>query len=180
MTVHYLELPVGPEPPTVVNAVIEIPGGSSNKYEYDKQLNVFKLDRTLFSPVHYPGAYGFIPRTHAEDDDPLDILVLLDGPTYPGTLVEVRPVGVLEMRDEKGLDHKILGVPISDPRKAEIQGLQDVPRHTLKEIDYFFHIYKDLEGKFADTYGWLDRMESYRIIEDCMQRYEDRTNATND
>ena len=94
-------------------------------------------------------------------------------PPIPGTLVEVRPVGVLEMRDEKGLDHKILGVPISDPRKAEIMGLQDVPRHTFKEVDYFFHIYKDLEGKFADTYGWLDRMEAYRIIEECMQRYED-------
>ena len=82
MTVNFLELPVGPEPPTIVNAVIEIASGSSNKYEYDKTLNVFKLDRTLFSPVHYPGAYGFIPQTHAEDDDPLDILVLLDGPTY--------------------------------------------------------------------------------------------------
>ena len=172
MTTDFLELPSGSDPPAVLNAVIEIPSGSSNKYEYDKQLNAFKLDRTLFSPVHYPGAYGFIPRTHAEDGDPLDVLVLLDGPTFPGTLVEVRPVGVLEMKDEKGLDHKLLGIPISDPRKAEILGLQDVPRHVLREVDYFFHIYKDLEGKFADTYGWSDRLEAYRIIEDCMARYE--------
>ena len=172
MTVNFLTLPVGPEPPAILNAVIEIPPGSANKYEYDKELNVFKLDRTLSSPVHYPGAYGFIPRTLAEDDDPLDVLVLLDGHCFTGALIEVRPLGVLEMKDEKGLDHKILAVPTTDPRKEELHGLQNVPRHTLREIDYFFHIYKDLEGKFADTYGWHDRVDAFKIIEESIDRYK--------
>jgi len=171
MSINYLTLPTGPEPPRILNAVIEIPPGSANKYEYDKELNVFRLDRTLFSPVHYPGAYGFVPRTLAEDSDPLDILVLLDGHCFTGALIEVRPLGVLEMKDDKGLDHKILAVPTTDPRKSELLGLQNVPRHTLREIDYFFHIYKDLEGKFADTYGWHDRVDAYKIIEDAIQRY---------
>ncbi len=171
MTVNYLLLPTGPEPPAVLNAVIEIPPGSANKYEYDKDLNVFRLDRALFSPVHYPGAYGFIPQTLAEDGDPLDVLVLLDGHCFTGALIEVRPLGVLEMKDDKGLDHKILAVPTTDPRKDEMHGLQNVPRHTLREIDYFFHIYKELEGKFADTYGWHDRVDAYRIIEEAVTRY---------
>jgi inorganic pyrophosphatase len=171
MIANYLELPSGPDPPAIINAVIEIPPHTANKYEYDKQLNVFKLDRTLFSPVHYPGAYGFIPRTLAEDSDPLDVLVLLEGYCFTGALIEVRPLGVLEMKDDKGFDHKILAVPVSDPRKEEMHGLQNVPRHTLREIDYFFHIYKELEDKSADTYGWRDRVDAYRIIEESIARY---------
>ena len=112
---NYYQLPPGPDVPHVVNAVIEIPKGSAHKYEYDKELNVFKLDRTLYSPVHYPGAYGFIPRTLAEDGDPLDVVVIIDGPTFTGCLIEVRPLGVLVMRDDMGLDHKILAVPTNDP-----------------------------------------------------------------
>ena len=135
MSTDYMDLPCGPNPPEVLHAVIEIPPGSANKYEYDKTLNVFRLDRTLFSPVHYPGAYGFVPRTLAEDGDPLDILVLLEGHCFTGALLEVRPLGVLEMKDDKGLDHKILAVPTNDPRKDEMHGLQHVPRHTLREID---------------------------------------------
>ena len=171
MSTDYMDLPCGPNPPEVLHAVIEIPPGSANKYEYDKTLNVFRLDRTLFSPVHYPGAYGFVPRTLAEDGDPLDILVLLEGHCFTGALLEVRPLGVLEMKDDKGLDHKILAVPTNDPRKDEMHGLQHVPRHTLREIDYFFHIYKELEGKETDTYGWQDRVEAFRIIEDSIKRY---------
>ncbi|MCH2136224.1 MAG: inorganic diphosphatase [Phycisphaerales bacterium] len=175
---HLLDdIPIGPEPPRILNAIIEIPPHSGNKYEYDKAMNVFKLDRALFSPVHYPGAYGFIPRTHAEDDDPLDVLVLLDGHCFTGALIEVRPIGVLEMKDDKGLDHKILAVPTGDPRRDEMQGLQHVPRHVLREIDYFFHIYKDLEGKFADTYGWSDRVDAFRIIEEAARRYEEMETA---
>ena len=170
---NYLtDLPPGPEPPTTLNAVIEIPSGSSNKYEYDKSLNVFKLDRTLFSPVHYPGAYGFIPGTHAEDGDPLDVLVLLDGYCFTGAVLEVRPLGVLGMSDEKGPDHKILAVPTTDPRRSEMQGLEHLPKHLLREVDYFFHIYKDLEDKHADTYGWHDREDAYRVIEESIARYD--------
>ena len=170
---NYMRLPAGPEIPHVVNAIIEIPKGSSNKYEYDKKLNLFKLDRMLHSPVHYPGAYGFIPQTHGEDGDPLDIVVLIDGPTFTGCLIEVRPLGVLVMRDDMGLDHKILAVPVSDPRVREIHGLQHLPSHTLQEVDYFFGIYKELEGKKSDTYGWEDRVVAYQVIQDCIRRYRD-------
>ena len=170
---NYLELPSGRGLPTTVNAVIEIPRGSSNKYEYDKELNVFRLDRTLYSPVHYPGAYGFIPRTHAEDGDPLDVVVIVEHDTFTGCLIEVRPLGVLIMADDMGLDHKILAVPVNDPRMREVHGLQHLPSHYLAEVDYFFNIYKDLEGKKSDTYGWEDRLVAHQIILESVQRYED-------
>ena len=170
---NYLtDIPAGTDPPSTLYAVIEIPAGSSNKYEYDKDLNVFKLDRTLYSPVHYPGAYGFIPRTHSLDNDPLDVLVLLDGYSFTGAVLEVRPLGVLEMQDEKGPDHKILAVPTTDPRRSEMQGLQHLAKHILTEVDYFFHIYKDLEGKHADTYGWQDRVVAHRIINESIERFD--------
>lgn len=170
---NYLELPSGPEIPSIINAVIEIPKGSHHKYEYDKKMNVFRLDRTLHSPVHYPGAYGFVPRTLAEDGDPLDVVVIIDGPTFTGCLIEVRPLGVLVMRDDMGLDHKILAVPVSDPRMREVHGLQHLPSHYLKEVDYFFNIYKELEGKKSDTYGWEDRVVAFQVIEDSIRRYID-------
>ncbi len=170
---NYLDLPTGRDVPNIIHAVIEIPKGSSNKYEYDKEMNVFRLDRTLYSPVHYPGAYGFIPRTHGEDGDPLDVVVIVEHPTFTGCLIEVRPLGVLIMRDDMGLDHKILAVPVSDPKMREVHGLQHLASHYLAEVDYFFNIYKDLEGKKSDTYGWEDRLVAYQVIEDAVVRYED-------
>ena len=170
---NFLELPTGRDVPNLINAVIEIPKGSSNKYEYDKDYNVFRLDRTLYSPVHYPGAYGFIPRTHAEDGDPLDVVVIVENATFTGCLIEVRPLGVLIMRDDMGLDHKILAVPVNDPRMREVHGLQHLPSHYLAEVDYFFNIYKDLEGKKSDTYGWEDRLVAHQVIKDSVQRYLD-------
>ncbi len=170
---NYLALPPGDESPYQLNAVIEIPKGSNHKYEYDKNLNVFRLDRILFSPVHYPGAYGFVPQTLAEDGDPLDVVVIIDGETFTGCVIEVRPLGVLVMRDDMGLDHKILAVPACDPRMQEVHGLQHLPSHYLKEIDYFFQIYKELEGKQSDTYGWEDRLAAFRIIEESLEAYRD-------
>lgn len=167
------DLPTGPNVPHVINAVIEIPKGSSNKYEYDKELNVFKLDRTLYSPVHYPGAYGFLPRTLSEDGDPLDVVVIVEHDTFPGCLIEVRPVGVLVMRDDAGLDHKILAVPVNDPRMREVHGLQHLAKHYLAEVDYFFNIYKELEGKKSDTYGWEDRLVAHQVIQESVLRYND-------
>lgn len=167
------DLPTGPNVPHVINAVIEIPKGSSNKYEYDKELNVFRLDRTLYSPVHYPGAYGFLPRTLSEDGDPLDVVVIVEKDTFPGCLIEVRPVGVLVMRDDAGLDHKILAVPVNDPRMRDVHGLQHLARHYLAEVDYFFNIYKELEGKKSDTYGWEDRLVAHQVIMEAVQRYND-------
>jgi len=173
MTNYLEDLPPGSDVPNSINAVIEIPKGSSNKYEYDKEFNIFKLDRTLYSPVHYPGAYGFVPQTHAEDGDPLDVVVIVESPTFTGCLIEVRPIGVLIMRDDAGLDHKILGVPVRDPRMRDITRLQHLPNHYLAEVDYFFNIYKDLEGKKSDTYGWEDRLVAHEVIQDCIQRYKD-------
>ena len=170
---NFMELPPGRDVPNVINAVIEIPKGSSNKYEYDKEFNIFRLDRTLYSPVHYPGAYGFIPQTHAEDGDPLDVVVIVEQATFTGCLIEVRPLGVLVMRDDMGLDHKILAVPVNDPRMREVHGLQHLASHYLAEVDYFFNIYKDLEGKKSDTYGWEDRLVAHQVIKDCCQRYQD-------
>ena len=169
----FMELPAGKDIPNVINAVIEIPKGSSNKYEYDKELDVFRLDRTLYSPVHYPGAYGFIPQTHSEDGDPLDVVVIVEHDTFPGCLIEVRPLGVLVMRDDMGLDHKILAVPVNDPKMRDVHGLQHLPSHYLAEVDYFFNIYKDLEGKKSDTYGWEDRLVAHQVINECVKRYED-------
>src|SRR6185503_8142355 len=113
--VNYLELPLGEKSPEVVTAVIEIPLEGINKYEYDKKLHVFRLDRNLYSPVHYPGDYGFVPSTLSEDGDPLDVLVLVDAPSFPGCLMEVRPIGVLQMVDQGKKDEKILAVAESDP-----------------------------------------------------------------
>ena len=174
---NYLELPTGSDVPNVINAIIEIPKGSSNKYEYDKKLNIFRLDRTLYSPVHYPGAYGFIPQTHSEDGDPLDVVVIVEHDTFPGCLIEVRPVGVLVMRDDMGLDHKILAVPVNDPRMRDVHGLQHLARHYLAEVDYFFQIYKDLEGKKSDTYGWEDRLVAHQVILESVQRFQDLKNG---
>ena len=167
---NYMELPTGPDVPDVINAVIEIPKGSSNKYEYDHHLHVFILDRPLYSPVHYPGAYGFIPGTLAEDGDPLDVLVIVEHPTFTGCVMQVRPIGVLIMEDDNGLDHKLLAVPVSDPRMRHTKNLRHLPSHYLAEIDYFFNIYKDLEGKKTDTYGWEDDKAARRAVLECIER----------
>lgn len=152
----YLRLPIGAQVPQAVNAVIEIPGDSVNKYEYDKQLNVFRLDRNLYSPVHYPGDYGFIPSTLSEDGDPLDVLVLVDAPSFPGCVMTVRPIGLLEMLDQGVLDEKVLAVGKTNPRYGEVTSYSQVYHHILREITHFFSIYKDLEGKRVEVSGWHD------------------------
>lgn len=167
------DLVAGPAPPDRLHALIEIPRGGRNKYEIDKETGVLKFDRLLYSAVHYPGDYGFIPRTLAEDGDPLDVLVLITAPTVPLCLIEVRPLGMFEMRDEKGRDNKVLCVPLSDPFVAGYHHLEDVPPHTLREIEHFFEIYKELEGKRTDTGGWHERAETVAAIEDSIRRYDD-------
>ncbi|MBI4497480.1 MAG: inorganic diphosphatase [Chloroflexi bacterium] len=137
-----------------VEVFIEIPRGSRNKYEYDKKRGVFRLDRVLYSSVHFPTDYGFIPDTLAEDGDPLDALVFVEEPTFPGCLVEVRPVGMLDMEDERGPDEKILAVPVGDPRFAAIHNLSDLAPHWRQEIAAFFAMYKRLESKHVDLRGW--------------------------
>ncbi|MBX7150860.1 inorganic diphosphatase [bacterium] len=148
------DIPVGNDFPNVVNAIIEIPEGSRNKYEYDVKLEVFKLDRVLYSAVHYPTAYGFIPSTYYDDGDPLDILVLASQPLLTGILVETRPLGVLRMRDDKGADDKILGVAIGDEHYRDMRRVEQLPHHLLVEIEHFFTTYKHLEGKHVQSFGW--------------------------
>lgn len=154
-----------------VLAFVEIPRGSRNKYEYDEATGTFRLDRVLFSSVHYPTEYGFIPETLAEDDDPLDILVLVQEPTFPGCLIEARPLGGLDMADEKGSDFKVLAVPVGDPRYAHVETLAQVGDHWLREIETFFDTYKLLEGKETEVLGWHDELTARKVIGDCQARY---------
>ncbi len=139
----------------VVNVIVEIPKGSRNKYEYDPELNVIALDRTLYSAVHFPTDYGFVPGTQASDDDPIDALVMAEEPTFPGCLVRVRLIGVLTIEDGEGTkEPKLLAVPVGEPRFATYHDFQDVPPHLLEEIEHFFSVYKDLEGKTVKACGW--------------------------
>ena len=155
-----------------IQIMVEIPKGSRNKYEYDKELKQIRLDRVLHSPVHYPTDYGFIPDTLADDGDPLDVLVLIQEPTFPGCIIEVRPVGMLLMSDEKGVDQKILCVPVTDPFWKYAQEISDVPKHILTEIEHFFTIYKQLEEKKTVVEGWRNRTEALKIITSAQQQYK--------
>ncbi len=175
---NYLELPVGKNCPELVNAVIEIPLEGINKYEYDKKLHVFRLDRNLFSPVHYPGDYGFIPSTLAEDGDPLDVLVLVDSPSFTGCVLEVRPIGVLDMIDQGQPDEKILAVGEGNPRYEDVSSYSQVYPHILREIKHFFSIYKDLEGKRVEVRGWKDAEVAREIIAKSQKAFEDKKNQS--
>jgi inorganic pyrophosphatase len=165
------DLPPGKHPPEEVTALIEIPSGSRNKYELDKDSGLMRLDRVLYSAVHYPGDYGFIPRTLHEDGDPCDILVLVNEPTFPGCQIDARPIGVLMMRDRGEPDYKILAVPSNDPFYGEYFDIADIPQHYLKEVEHFFHIYKDLEGRRVQTVGWEKSEKAMRVIMDSIARY---------
>jgi len=158
-----------------VDVVVEIPKGSRNKYEMDKASGRIKLDRMLFSSVHYPGDYGYIEDTLADDGDPLDVLVLVEEPTFPGCGILARPVGVFRMSDEKGGDEKILAVPVSDPRWT-IHRLGEVPDSLLREIEHFFTIYKALEAdKQTKVMGWEDVDSAWALIEDARKRLQEQS-----
>lgn len=156
-------------------AVIEVPRGSRNKYEIDHHTGAVWLDRMLFTATQYPADYGFVPDTLAEDGDPLDVLVLLDEPTFPGCHVAVRPIGVFHMRDEAGPDEKILAVPARDPRWEGIRDLTDLSGmqdHLLEEIAHFFDVYKDLEpGKETAPEGWGDAAVAELKVREAIERY---------
>jgi inorganic pyrophosphatase len=167
------DLAPGRHAPEEVTAVIEIARGSRNKYELDKDSGFLKLDRVLYSAVHYPGDYGFIPRTLHEDGDPLDILVRINEATFPGCQIDARPVGVLKMLDRGEPDDKILAVPCNDPFHNEYFDIADLPQHYLKEIEHFFHIYKDLEGKRMQIIGWEKSDVAMQVIQESIDRYSD-------
>lgn len=140
----------------LINVLIEIPAGSKNKYEFDKDMNAFALDRVLYSSVAYPYDYGFVPNTLADDGDPLDGMVIMDQPTFPGCVIAARPIGMLEMVDGGDRDEKILCVPDKDPRYAHVKSIKDIPQHRLDEIAEFFQTYKNLEKKSVEILGWQD------------------------
>lgn len=167
----YLRLDIGSDSPSVVTAVIEIPKGSTNKYEYDKKRHVFTLDRNLYSPVHYPQDYGFIPQTLAEDGDPLDILVLGETPTFPGCVYDAQPIGLFRMLDQGVNDEKVLAIATGNPRFRGTTDYSKVQPHILKEIEHFFAIYKALEGKQTNVLGWGSVDEAKRLINECHARF---------
>jgi inorganic pyrophosphatase len=156
--------PIGKKSPEEFNVIIEVPTGSNNKYEYNAEQDIFELDRVLFSSVHYPGCYGFIPQTLGGDGDPLDVVVLTGEPMITGSVLSVRPVGFLKMTDDKGQDEKILAVPVDDPRFNERCKLSDIRQHVLLEIEHFFKIYKELEKKFVDIDKWYDVEDTKKLI----------------
>lgn len=155
-----------------ITVMVEIPKGSRNKYEYDKKNHTLVFDRMLFSSVHYPSDYGFVPETLALDGDPLDAIVLVWEPTFPGCIIESRPIGLFKMWDEKGEDDKILCVPVRDPLWNHIKDLSEVPPHLLKEIDHFFTIYKDLEMKKVKVDGWHSLNKALEVIKESRARYQ--------
>lgn len=161
------------------DVLIEIPKGSRNKYEYDFELKKIRFDRMLFSSMMYPADYGFIPETLALDGDPLDVLVLGGEPTFPMCVVEVKPIGVFHMADEKGPDEKVICVPVSDPVWSRLSDLSDMNQHTLKEIEHFFQVYKDLEKKRVDVGGWGDASEALEIFNKCVTRYDNSDHKKN-
>jgi inorganic pyrophosphatase len=152
----------------IINVLIEIPAGSKNKYEFDKDMNAMALDRVLSSSVQYPYDYGFIPNTLGNDGDPLDGMVMMDQPTFPGCVIACRPIGMLEMIDGGDRDEKILCVPDKDPRYANVTSLKDIPQHRLDEISEFFKTYKNLEKKVTEILGWKDVDTVMPLVQECV------------
>jgi inorganic pyrophosphatase len=167
--VHDIELPADLH--EFVPTVIEIPKGSHLKYEVDKPTGMLRLDRVLYSAVHYPANYGFIPRTHADDGDPLDILVLMQEPVEPLTIVRARALGGLRMVDDKGGDDKIVAVCIDDPSYSQYETLEQLPPHIMRELDRFFRDYKMLEEKRVDVDRFYNQKRAFEIIEESRAAY---------
>ena len=174
----FANVPPGPNVPRVVHAIVEIPKGRRNKFEVDKDTGLMRLDRYLYSSSHYPGDYGFIPQTLAEDGDALDVLVMVNEPTFSGCLIEARVVGLFRMKDRGQNDFKVLGVPDTDPLFAEYQDLGDAPAHFLREVEHFFATYKQLEGVAIETQGWALARDAIVEVKQCVERYKDAKTRT--
>ena len=155
-------------------AIVEIPKGSRNKYEWDRKMGAIKLDRLLFSSVVYPTDYGYFPETLAEDGDPLDVMVCLSEPTFPGCFIAVKVIALFRMSDEKGIDDKVLCVPCEDPNWNQIDSLEDLPQQLREEISHFYAIYKQPEGIEVTVKGWQSREEALAVIEASRQRYREQ------
>jgi len=151
-----------------VVALIEIPRGSKNKYEWDEEMGGVALSRVLYQSVAYPAEYGFIPGTLAEDGDALDVVVLIDQPTFPGCFMRVRPIGILRLKQEEERDDKVLCVPVADPLYANTHDLDDIPPHRLLEIRHFFATYTELEGREVEVGEWENAASAMKSIQDCL------------
>ena len=174
MTNLWEDLETGSNVPEEINVVVECLKGERNKYEYDKNIPGVMLDRVLHSNVHYPSDYGFIPQSYYDDGDPFDALVLVEDQTFPGCVIESRPVALMKMDDDGEQDDKVIAVPTEDPRYDHIQDLEDIPTQLRDEIDEFFSTYKNLEaGKEVETLGWEDRQAAYDAIEHAQNLYEE-------
>jgi len=165
-------IPIGDNYPKILNAVIEIPKGGHNKYEYDEKLDVIRMNRVLHSPLFYPVDYGFVPETRAEDGDHLDVILLTDSPAFPGCLLEIKPIGVLNMTDENGLDYKILAIPLGNPHYHNVESIKDIDEQVLNEIIHFFEQYKKLEKKEVNVVGWEGKEKAYEIIQACHLKFK--------
>jgi inorganic pyrophosphatase len=169
------DVKLGDKAPYEFNVVIENVKGSSNKIEYDREAGVFKLDRVLYSAVYWPFDYGFAPQTWHEDEDPLDVIVLTTHPTFPGCIVKVRPVALIVMEDEAGIDDKIVAVPVKDPRFNHIQDYQDIPEHVRREIQEFFETYKRLEpNKWVKFKEWKSLQDAVKKIDKAIKAYREK------
>jgi inorganic pyrophosphatase len=167
----YSQVPPGTHVPAVVNVIVEIPKGRRSKFEVDKKTGLIRLDRYLYSSSHYPGDYGFIPQTLAEDGDALDALVMVNEPTFSGCLIEARVVGLFRMKDRGVNDFKVLGVPHTDPLFGDVKELTDVPRHYLREVEHFFATYKQLEGVTTEPLGWSAAADGTAEVKASVERY---------
>lgn len=172
------DLKPGPEVPDIVNAVIEIPKGSRNKYELDKESGAIKLDRVLYSALHYPCDYGIIPRTFYDDGDPFDIMVMVTEPTFPGCVIAARPIALWKMLDRGAKDYKVLAVPAKDPLFGHYKDIGDVPPHFLREVFHFFEVYKDLEGQHVEPLGWENAASAKREIKRAIKLYTELRNKS--
>lgn len=170
----YEQVSPGPQPPHVIHVIVEISKGRRTKVEVDKQTGLLRMDRYLYSSSMYPGDYGFVPRTLAEDGDPLDVLVMVNEPTFAGCLIEARPIGLFKMTDKGQNDYKVLAVPNSDPIFAEYHDLWRVPPHYLREVEHFFATYKQLEGGQVITLGWADAELARAEINASISRFLSR------
>jgi inorganic pyrophosphatase len=167
----YMMIPPGTGEPSVANTIVEIPKGRRTKFEVDKATGLIKMDRYLYSSSVYPGDYGFIPQTLAEDGDPLDILVMVNEPTFSGCLIEARIVGIFKMRDKGHNDFKVLAVPNKDPLFETMRKLEDVPAHFLREVEHFFATYKQLEGVTVEVLGWAPQEEGAAEVRTSIDRF---------
>lgn len=168
------DVSLGDNIPEEFAAIIEVPKGSKNKYELDKESGLIKVDRVLFSAVHYPANYGFIPKTYCEDNDPLDVLVLGQEPVYPMTIMTAIPIGVMKMIDEGEADDKIIAVHAHDPEYRDYKSIWDLPKHRIAEVRRFFEDYKKLEGKKVVVEDFLDVEDAKKILLESIELYKDK------